>query len=59
MARWALGLAILFALLALLARLLQFGFGLALLVVAALALLAALGSWVAGRRGTTPPPPQG
>lgn len=57
MMRWALGLAVLFALLALLARVLQFGFSLALIVVSGLALLAAIVTAVLGRarRGGGPP----
>jgi hypothetical protein len=57
MMRWALGLAILFALLALLARILQFGFSVALLIVAGVALLAAIGTAVAGRATSRSGPP--
>ncbi|HEY8611122.1 MAG TPA: hypothetical protein VIL69_07505 [Roseomonas sp.] len=57
MMRWALGLAILFALLALLARILQFGFSLALLVVAGVALIGALVTGLAGRAGGRSSPP--
>ncbi|WP_338663521.1 hypothetical protein VQH23_25645 [Pararoseomonas sp. SCSIO 73927] len=61
MMRWALGLAVLFALLALLARVLQFGFSVALLAVAAVALVAALVTGLMARAGAgrdaSPPPP--
>jgi hypothetical protein len=57
MMRWALGLATLFALLALLARILQFGFSVALLVVAGVALLAAIGTALAGRATARSGPP--
>ncbi|MBB5694476.1 hypothetical protein [Muricoccus pecuniae] len=59
MMRWALGLAVLFALLALLARVLQLGFSLALIVVAGLALLAAIVTAVLGRAGLGGGPPDG
>jgi len=57
MMRWALGLALLFGLLALLARVLQFGFSVALLAVAALAVLAAIVTAVLGRAGVGDGPP--
>ena len=57
MLRWALGLAIVFALLALLARILQFGFSLALLVVAGLALVAALVTGLMARATARSGPP--
>lgn len=60
MMRWALGLAVLFALLALLARVLQFGFSIALLAVAAVALVAALVTGLMAKAGAgrdaAPPP---
>ncbi|MFC7736305.1 hypothetical protein ACFQX4_10695 [Roseomonas sp. GCM10028921] len=59
MMRWALGLAVLFALLALLARVLQLGFSLALIVVSGLALLAAIGTAVLGRARLGGGPPHG
>ena len=59
MMRWALGLAVLFALLALLARVLQLGFSLALIVVSGLALLAAIVTAVLGRAGLRGGPPDG
>ena len=59
MMRWALGLAVLFALLALLARVLQLGFSLALIVVSALALLAAIVTAVLGRARLGGGPPHG
>ena len=55
MMRWALGLAVVFALLALLARVLQFGFSIALLAVAGVALVAALVTGFAARAGGGPP----
>ncbi|MFC0387809.1 hypothetical protein [Muricoccus vinaceus] len=51
MLRWAIGLAVLFALLALLARVLQFGFSVALLGVAAVALVVALVAGLAAKAG--------
>jgi hypothetical protein len=54
--RWTLGLAVLFALLALLARVLQLGFSVALLVVAAVAAVAALVTWLASAGGRRGPP---
>jgi len=57
MMRWALGLAVLFGLLALLARVLQFGFSVALLAVAGLALVAAIVTAVAGRAAAGSGPP--
>jgi hypothetical protein len=55
--RWALGLAILFALLALVARVLQFGFSVILLVVAGLALVAALVTGLTARARSRGGPP--
>ncbi|MCR0980984.1 hypothetical protein [Roseomonas populi] len=58
MMRWALGLAVLFAVLALLARVLQLGFSIALLAVAAIALVAALVTGLMAKAGAgrdTPP----
>ncbi|MBP0494394.1 hypothetical protein [Roseomonas indoligenes] len=60
MMRWALGLAVLFAVLALVARVLQFGFSVALLVVAGIALVAALVTGLMAKAGAgrdTPRPP--
>ncbi|WP_426958270.1 hypothetical protein [Muricoccus radiodurans] len=56
MMRWALGLAVLFALLALVARVLQLGFSIALLIVAAVALVAALVTGLMARGGGGGPP---
>jgi len=55
MMRWTLGLAVLFTLLAILARVLQFGFSLALLAVAAVALIVAVvaGLGAKAKSGTT------
>ncbi|MBP0444946.1 hypothetical protein J8J14_09135 [Roseomonas sp. SSH11] len=57
MMRWALGLAILFGALALVARLLQLGLSLLLIVVAGIALLAAIGSAVMARSSGRKSPP--
>ncbi|WP_159348022.1 hypothetical protein [Roseomonas harenae] len=57
MMRWTLGLAVLFTLLALVARVLQFGFSLALLVVAGIALVVALVAGLASRLGARSGPP--
>jgi uncharacterized membrane protein len=57
MMRWTLGLAVLFTLLALVARVLQFGFSLALLVVAGIALVVALVTGLASRVGARSGPP--
>ena len=57
MMRWALGLAVAFALLALLARVLQFGFSVALLVVAGVALVAAVVTGLGARATTRSGPP--
>jgi uncharacterized membrane protein len=57
MMRWTLGLAVLFTLLALVARVLQFGFSLALLVVAGIALVVALVAGLASRLGGRSGPP--
>ena len=59
MMRWTIGLAVVFVILAILARVLQFGFSLALLAVAAVALIVAIVSGLAakaGARGTGGPP---
>ncbi|WP_424137479.1 hypothetical protein [Roseomonas chloroacetimidivorans] len=57
MMRWALGLAVVFALLALVARIVQFGFSVALLIVAGLALIAALVTGLMGRASARGGPP--
>ena len=57
MMRWAIGLAVLFTLLALLARVLQFGFSIALLGVAAVALVVALVTGLAAKAGAGSNPP--
>lgn len=59
MMRWALGLAVVFALLALLARVLQFGFSIALLAVAAVALVAAVVAGFSARSQSRLPPRSG
>lgn len=51
MMRWTIGLAVVFVVLAILARVLQFGFSLALLAVAAVALIVAIVSGVAAKAG--------
>ncbi|WP_043835434.1 hypothetical protein [Muricoccus aerilatus] len=56
MVRWTIGLAVLFALLALLARVLQFGFSLALLAVAGVALVVAIVAGL-GAKATSGSPP--
>ena len=57
MMRWAIGLAVLFTLLALLARVLQFGFSIALMGVAAVALVVALVTGLAAKAGAGSSPP--
>ncbi|MFH5924883.1 hypothetical protein [Roseomonas xinghualingensis] len=57
MMRWALGLAVLFILLALAARVLQLGFSLALLAVAGIALVAAVVTGLAARANARSGPP--
>ncbi|MBI0536853.1 hypothetical protein D9599_14855 [Roseomonas sp. KE2513] len=56
MVRWTIGLAVLFALLALLARVLQFGFSLALLAVAGVALVVAIVAGLGAKATASSPP---
>lgn len=56
MMRWTIGLAVVFVLLAILARVLQLGFSLALLAVAGVALVVAIVSGVAAKASSGGPP---